>query len=302
MSQAIVVDGLTKRYKDTEALRGMTFGVPRGSLCGLIGLNGAGKTTTLKILMEMTRANAGRAEVLGLEVGRDGLAIRQRTAFLPEGKKLFPYMTVEEIVGFVRPFYPSWRKEREAHLAAAFELPWKRNVSELSKGTLAKLQMLLALSRGTELIILDEPTDGLDAIAVEEALQEMAAQVAEEGATVLFCSHRLEEIEQIVDYLVIVHEGRCLLEASIDALRGATRRFTAVMPDGVGDLRPALEHWGAVKQEGRTVALTVWREPEFAEAKLRELGARSVEGVGVPLRQLFVDMVRAAKGARNAVA
>ncbi len=101
---------------------------------------------------------------------------------------------------------------------------------------------------------------------------------------------------------MIVDAGRCLLESPIDSLRGVTRRLTAVLPDAAGDVSTQLRHWGAVKQEGRAVSLTVWREPEFAEAKLRELGATSVESSGLALRQLFVDMVRAAKGDRNALA
>jgi ABC-2 type transport system ATP-binding protein len=299
---AIEVCELEKNFKTIPALRGLSFQVPQGSLCGLIGMNGAGKTTTLKILMEMLRADSGEATVLGHRVGREGLAIRRKTGFLPEGKRLFPYMSVRDVIDFVRPFYPKWRKDREAHLLRTFELPLERKMPALSKGMLAKLQLLLALSRGAELVILDEPTDGLDAIAVEEVLQEMATQVADEGTTVLFCSHRLEEIEQMVDHLVIIHEGRCLLDEAIDGLRSSARRFTVVLPDERRERLNELERWGAVRQAGRSVSLTVWREPEFAEAKLRDIGAFSIECSPLPLRQLFVDMVRAEKGKRNALA
>jgi ABC-2 type transport system ATP-binding protein len=286
-------------------LRGLSFGVPQGSLCGLIGLNGAGKSTTLKILMEMLRADGGEASVLGMRVGSEGVRIRQKTAFLPEGKKLFPYMTVRDVIDFVKPFYPTWRGDREQHLLRTFELPQERKTSELSKGMLAKLQLLLSLSRGVELVILDEPTDGLDALAVEEVLQEMATQVATEGCTILFCSHRMEEIEQMVDHLVIVHEGRCLLDQAIDTLRENARRFSAVMPDEKAERATGLRELGelgAFRQEGRSVALTVWQAPEVAEQKLRETGAISVETEPVALRQLFTDMVRAEKGKRNVVA
>lgn len=299
---AIEVRGLEKKFKDTAALRGLSFNVPKGSLCGLIGLNGAGKSTTLKILMEMLRADGGEAFVLGMRVGSDGVRIRQRTAFLPEGKKLFPYMTVQDVIDFVRPFYPTWRVDREKQLLSTFELPLARKTSELSKGMLAKLQLLLSLSRGVELVILDEPTDGLDAIAVEEVLQEMATQVASEECTILFCSHRMEEIEQMVDHLVIVHEGRCLLDQPIDALRASARRLSAVMPDEKRERVAGLNGLGALRHEGRSVGVTVWRDPDGAEQKLLEAGALNVESETVALRQLFTDMVRAEKGKRNVVA
>jgi ABC-2 type transport system ATP-binding protein len=228
--------------------------------------------------------------------------IRQKTAFLPEGKKLFPYMTVRDVIEFVRPFYPTWRLDREKHLLNAFELPAEKRTSDLSKGMLAKLQLLLSLSRGAELVILDEPTDGLDALAVEEVLQEMATQVATEGCTILFCSHRMEEIEQMVDHLVIMHEGRCLLDQGIDTLRGNARRFSAVMPDEKVERAAGLRALGALRQEGRSVALTVWQAPEVAEQRLLEAGATSLEAEPVALRQLFTDMVRAEKGKRYVVA
>ncbi len=298
---AIEVKGLTKNFKQVAALRGMSFAVPRGSLCGFIGLNGAGKTTTLKILMEMLRADAGTATVLGYQVGRagDGLEIRRRTGFLPEGKRLFPYMTVEDAIAFTRGFYATWRKEKETHLRTVFELAFDRKVKDLSKGMLSKLQLLLALARGAELVILDEPTDGLDAVAVEEVLQELAGQVAEAGVTVLFCSHRMEEIEQVADHLVIVHEGRCLLGEPIDQLRAQARRLLAVLPDRAIAETGQLAALGSLKQDGRSVSLTVWKEADAAEARLRDLGATSIEAEPLPLRSLFVDMVRPGRGKKE---
>jgi ABC-2 type transport system ATP-binding protein len=301
---AIEVEKLTKRFGKVDALRGLTFNVPRGSLCGFIGLNGAGKSTTLKTLLGIMRADEGAANVLGLrsDSENESLAIRRRTAYLPEGKRLFPYMKVSDVIDFVRPFYPGWRRDREAHLLRTFELPSDRNVNKLSKGMLAKLHMLLALARGCELVILDEPTDGLDAIAVEETLQEMTKQVAEDGTTFLFCSHRLEEIEQVVDHLVIIHEGQTMLQAPIDQLRAEARRITAVLPDGVRAEGKALRSNGVLRQEGRSIGLTVWQQPEAALNELRNIGATGIEADPISLRQLFVEMVRRSKEADHVVA
>ncbi|GAB4404519.1 MAG: ABC transporter ATP-binding protein [Bryobacter sp.] len=300
---AIRAEGLKKKYGKVEALRGLSFGVPKGSLCGFIGLNGAGKTTTLKILLDMMRADAGTAEVLGLRLGgaAEGLAIRQKTAFLPEGKRLFPYMTVKDVIDFVRPFYPAWRRDREQQLLATFGLPLERNVNKLSKGMLAKLHMLLALVRGCDLVVMDEPTDGLDAIAVEEALTEMTKQVAEDGTTIVFCSHRLEEIEQVVDHLIILDEGACLLDAPIDEVRAEARRITAVLPDEI-EQAPDWNRYGRARREGRVLSLTSWKDTAAALTELRAAGATSIEADPLPLRHLFVDMVRKPKEVKNVVA
>ena len=296
MNTAIEVRELSKRYEKTEALRGLTFHVPAGSLCGMIGLNGAGKTTTLRILMGMARPDSGAALIAGLDCATASEAIRARTALVPETKTLFPYMTVHDVVAFTRAFYPKWRPERERTLREAFDLDYAKKLNKLSKGTLAKVHLLLALSRGADVIILDEPTDGLDAIATDVSLRQMAALAADEGVTILFASHRMEEIEQLADHLVVIDRGRCLLDLPADELRAATKRFVAVLPESV----PAAEltSLGRLERDGRSVSLTVWHDPAGAEAKLREFGATSVESDSVPLRRLFVDMV----GGRNAVA
>lgn len=296
MNTAIEVRELTKRYGKTDALRNLTFHVPAGSLCGLIGLNGAGKTTTLKILMGMARPDSGSAQVAGLDCSTANEAIRARTALVPETKTLFPYMTVEDVVAFTKSFYPKWRPERERALRDAFDLDYAQMLNKLSKGTLAKVHLLLALARGAEVIVLDEPTDGLDAIATDVSLKQMAALAADEGVTILFASHRMEEIEQLADHLIVIDKGRCLLDRPADELRAATRRFVAVLPESA----PAAEFasLGRFERDGRSVSLTVWRDPEAAEARLRAFGATSVESDSVPLRRLFVDMV----GGRNVVA
>jgi ABC-type branched-subunit amino acid transport system ATPase component len=155
---------LCKSFKDKPALRGLDLRVPAGSIFGFLGRNGAGKTTTIKNLMGLLRADSGGAHVFGNPVADAdrSVEVRRRIGFVTEDKELYPYMTVEQIIRFARPFFPKWRDDLEQRYLQMFELPPKRKIPDLSKGMRSKLMLLLAMSRGADLLILDEPTDGLD--------------------------------------------------------------------------------------------------------------------------------------------
>src|SRR6204780_1776765 len=169
----IETNQLTKSFKGQPALNGLDLRVPAGSIFGFLGRNGAGKTTTIKTLMGLLRADSGSARVFGIPVADAdrGIEIRRRIGFVTEDKKLYPYMTVEQIIRFTRPFFPKWRNDLEKRYLQMFELPPKRKIPDLSKGMRSKLMLLLAISRGAELLILDEPTDGLDPAATEHVLR-----------------------------------------------------------------------------------------------------------------------------------
>lgn len=291
---AVEIRGLKKKFKDTEALRGVTFRIPKGSLCGLVGLNGAGKTTTIKALLELLRPDEGEIHALGISMGKgdSGQQIRSRSAFVPERKELFPYMRVGDVVEFTKSFYPLWNGQREQRLKERLGLDYAKKIPALSKGTLSKLHLLLALSRGAELLILDEPTDGLDALATQVVQEELVSLVADEGTTVLHCSHRMEEVEQIADYLVVLHEGKVLLEKPLDELRGHCRRLHFVFPEDTAGAFEQLKPLGIARLQGRTVSLLSIEDSAQAEALGRSLGAREVEAEALTLRQLFVELVR----------
>lgn len=301
---AIETSGLVKTYgkssRRVEALAGMNLAVPQGSLCGLIGLNGAGKTTTIRILLGMAKPDSGSAKVLGmnaLEPNQNRL-IRARTAYIPERKELFPYMTAGAVLRFTASFYPSWNHDLAERYAKLFEIPLDRNVTQLSKGMLTKLHMLHAIARGADLLILDEPTDGLDAIASEEAMQSLVTLVAERGTTVLICSHRLEEIEKLADHLCLVDRGECLRQGPLDDIRAATRRIQFALDLQPGHLEQ-LQARGIVKQSGRGISILVEQQANETIALAKSFGAFDIEAHPVPLRELFVELVRQRKGASN---
>jgi ABC-2 type transport system ATP-binding protein len=197
---------LRKTYDHVEALRGLTLQVSTGSIFGFLGRNGAGKTTTIKILLGMARPTSGQALVFGQRADEPetSVAIRRRTAFVSDDKELYDYMSVEEIVRFTAAFYPRWRRDLQQHYLQSFDLPVDRKIKALSRGMRTKLALLLALCRGAELLILDEPITGLDPSVTEEILQALVSHVAREEMTIFFSSHQIGEVDQIADHVSII--------------------------------------------------------------------------------------------------
>lgn len=291
---AIEIQQLVKTYGETRALDNLSLTVPRGTIAGFAGLNGAGKTTTMRILLQMAKPDSGSARILGLDAldRVQSLAIRQRTAFVPERKELFPYMRVGEAVLFTKSFYPGWREGLEKRLAKDFGLNYQQRVTKLSKGTLSKLHLLLALCRGAELILLDEPTDGLDPLGVEVAMRSIVSLAAEEGTTVFFSSHRLNEMEQVADYLCMIHKGRAVLSGALDDLKEACRRVVITFADDAGAHAAQFDAGGVVKQEGRTLLVLANGTVERVVATAKTLGARAIDVQTLSVRELFLDLVK----------
>jgi ABC-2 type transport system ATP-binding protein len=290
---AIETVDLWKRYDDVEALRGLDLQVPRGSICGFLGRNGAGKTTTIKVLLGMARPSKGEARLFGVSTTDSAAAAvaRQRVGFVSDEKDLYDYMTVGEMVAFTRPFFPRWSRDLEQKYLAAFELPEHRDIKSLSRGSRTKLALLLALCHGAELLILDEPTAGLDPAMAEDVLQALVGHVAGGDATVFFSSHQIAEVEQIADHVAIVDRGRMVVSGGLDDLRDRFQRvqlvFTADAPGA------ALRSPGIVRAErqGRVISVLT-REHDALAQEARALGAVSIDAAPVTLKEIFLESVR----------
>jgi ABC-2 type transport system ATP-binding protein len=283
---AIETHALSKHYGSLAALDRVNLHVERGSIYGFLGRNGAGKTTAIRIMAGLAPATGGSARVLGLEAGRDNLAILDRTGFVID-KMLFPYMTGRELLRFNKGFFPTWSDANARRYAEALDIPMDRKFKKLSHGNKTKLCLLLALAQSPELLILDEPTSGLDPVVTDQLLRILVEDFANDGRTILMSSHHLSEVEKIADWVGILDHGRLLLEARLDDIRAGYRRIR-VTGERVPSKSP--EILTASSSEGVTEYVLCAGEEKFV-ADLRNNGATILEVLPMNLSEIFVELV-----------
>jgi len=290
----IETQDLKKAFGRQPAVDGLNLRVPSGSIFGFLGKNGAGKTTTIELLLNIVKPSSGHATVFGVPIADTlrSTEIRKRIGFVSEDKGLFPYMTVEQIIRFTRSFFPSWRDDLERRYLEMFNLPLKKKVGDLSKGTGSKLMLLLAVARGADLLILDEPTDGLDPAAVDEVLKELVSLAASSGITIFFSSHQLPEVEQIAEHVCIIDRGRSIVEGALDDLKAQYQRIQVVVDRELNEPVRWVDGVVKVRQEGRTLSLLVSRNVEAILAQIRSLPGASTEQFPVSLKDIFLESVR----------
>jgi ABC-2 type transport system ATP-binding protein len=285
---------LKKSYGKHEAVKGLNLSVEDGSVCAFLGQNGAGKSSTIKMLLGMIHPTSGSGSVFGHSIDRESesLRIRQEVAFVAEDKRLYDYMTVDEILRFTRSFFPAWDNAFERLLLDRFELPLNRRVRQLSKGMRTKLALLLGFARGSRLLILDEPTEGLDPVAIEDVLQ-IVVSLAAQGKTVFFSSHQIAEVEQVADHVLMIDRGKLVLDAPMDQVKEQYRHIQAVFPEPVEERDFRLPGIERVRLEGRTVSLTASRNIDPIMEHIRMLNAGNIDVLPISLKEIFLEKVKA---------
>ena len=261
------------------------------NITGFLGRNGAGKTTTIKMLLGMTHPSEGNGTVLGLSITdpRQNREIRRRVAHVGEEKQLYHYMTVEQLIRFAASFYTDWRPEAAQRLERQYELQPRQKIGHLSKGTRTKLALLLALARRPDLLILDEPSDGLDPVAIEDVLQSLVTAAGE--GTAVFSSHQIAEVERIADRVCVIDHGKLVADLSMDELRQEYRRIT------LGFATQPTEHdfdicgVSQIQTSGRQLIVWVKQNADSVIERARSLDAVSIEVAPVTLRELFLETV-----------
>ncbi|MDP9206691.1 MAG: ABC transporter ATP-binding protein [Gemmatimonadota bacterium] len=224
MSESVIdVSGLTRRFGAKTALAAVSLSLPRGAVYGLVGANGAGKTTLIKHILGLLRAENGSVRVFGLDPVAEPVAVLSRIGYLSEENDLPGWMRVDELIRYARAFYPAWDDAYAEELRQAFALDPRARIKSLSKGQKARAGLLIALAHRPELLLLDEPSSGLDPIVRRDILGAVIRTIADEGRTVLFSSHLLEEVEQVADHVTMIDEGRIVLSAPLDAIRESHR-------------------------------------------------------------------------------
>src|SRR5216117_3030803 len=238
----ITVADLTRRFGATTALASVSLSLPSGAVYGLVGANGAGKTTLIKHILALLRAERGTVRVFGLDPVADPVAVLSRIGYLSEENDLPGWMRVDELIRYTSAFYPKWDDAYAEELRRTFALDPAAKIRTLSKGQKARAGLLIALAHRPELLVLDEPSSGLDPIVRRDILGAVIRTIAHEGRTVLFSSHLLDEVEQVADHVTMIDHGRIVLSAPVDAIKESHRSLNEAFIAHVGSAAtPAAE-------------------------------------------------------------
>lgn len=224
MSESVIhMSELTRRFGSTTALDSVSLSLPRGAVYGLVGANGAGKTTLIKHILGLLKADSGVVRVFGIDPVDDPVGVLSRIGYLSEENDLPGWMRVDELIRYSRAFYPAWDDGYAEELRHTFALDPAAKIKNLSKGQKARAGLLIALAYRPDLLVLDEPSSGLDPIVRRDILGAVMRTIADDGRTVLFSSHLLDEVEQVADHVTMISQGKIVLSASLVAIKESHR-------------------------------------------------------------------------------
>ena len=275
-------DKLSLRFKDKHALDQLSLSVARGGIHAIVGANGAGKSSLFRVLLGFEAATEGRARILGCDCARLTPDLRGRIGYVNEEHTLPLWLTIGELTAMQRRLYPGWNEERYGSVLRNFNVLPGQRIAQLSRGERAGVNLALALAQSPELLILDEPTLGLDVVAKRLFLGAMMESSYGDGMTIIYCSHQMEEIERVADQLIILERGRLLQACAPDVLCERVLLWVAEFPFLPPDtsVLPGILHTEHI--DGLSHFMVLDQGPEFA-ARLRLLGARSVHNMPVSL-------------------
>ena len=288
---ALVFEGVVRRFGRTVALDGVSFSLEPGTVLGLIGRNGAGKTTALRLALGLLWPDAGRVRTLGLDPVAARRDVTVRAALLSEETSLYPWMTIEEIVRFAAALHPRWDPALAARLVRDLDLPSSKRIRELSRGSRAKVALVLAVAARPGLLLLDDPTAGLDPLVRREVLDGILDAVAGEGGSVVYASHLVHDLERVADRVIVLDGGHIRLEHDLDVLKGRIRRARAVFGTSA-PASPTIPGAIDLAVDGRLLTVVAEATNGSLDASLRALGAREITIEPLSLEEILVALLR----------
>ncbi|MBY0232945.1 MAG: ABC transporter ATP-binding protein, partial [Gemmataceae bacterium] len=282
----VEIDGLSRAFGRKKALDGATLHVPRGCVLGLVGVNGSGKTTLLRHVLGLYRPQAGTVRVFGLDPAADPPGVLSRVGFMSEEADLPDWMTVAELLRYTAAFYPSWDRGRAARMCDEFRLEAGQRVGSLSRGLRARAALVVALGHRPELLLLDEPSAGLDPLARRDILAAVVRETADEGRTVILSSHLLDEVERVADRVALMDTGRIAFHGPFDEVRAGHRRLTLRFAEPRA-APPALEGVLSWEGDGREWTAILRGDEAAAQALAGQAGAALVEDSAARFDEVF---------------
>lgn len=285
---AVELSGVTKKYR-YFTLEDIHLQLPRGQIMGLIGANGAGKSTTIRILMGLVHQDAGEVRVLGHRMPAEQVAAKWDIGFASEDMRLYDSMTLDWHMSFMRSIYPNWDASYAQILLKRFGLRAEQKMKGISHGQRVKAALLLVLARKPQLLVLDEPTTGLDPVARHEILRELTSVMADEGRSILFSSHNTQDVEQISDQITFIDRGRIIDSMDKETYLDRWRRLRLEVPLGI-ELPPLPGIVGVQRQGRLAVATSNAFVPDLAHA-YEYTGVRVQSIESMTLEEIFVANV-----------
>lgn len=283
----VEVQALTRCFGQKRALDNVSLSIPQGCVFGLVGENGAGKTTLLRHLLGSLRPENGTVRVLGLDPIQDLVKVLSRIGYLSASPELPSWMRVGQLLAFTRPFYTTWDADHVANLVQMFDIDLRAKVKTLSTGQTARVGLVLAMAHRPELLILDEPSAGLDPIVRRDILEAIISSIADRGSTVVFSSHLLDEVERVSDRLAMIRNGRILecdeLGSIKHSYRVVTLNFETQQPTAPRCLDAI--HWQGGGREWTGVCRSI---PDSMIADVTLVGGRVVDQRVPTLDEIFL--------------
>jgi ABC-2 type transport system ATP-binding protein len=285
---SVRLQGVRKQYP-FFTLDNIDLQIPQGQIMGLIGPNGAGKSTTIRIIMGLIHQDSGEVQVLGHRMPSDQIAAKWDIGFASDDMRLYEGLTLEWHMRMVRFIYPRWDEKYAQLLLKRFGLRAEQKIKGLSHGQRVKATLLLVFARHPQLLVLDEPTTGLDPVARHEILKELTGVMMDEGRSVLFSSHNTQDVEQISDQITFIDRGRIIDSMDKEEYLDRWRRLRLEVPSGIE--LPALPGVINIRQNGRTAIATANSfKPDLANA-YENSGARIQAIENMTLEEIFVANV-----------
>jgi ABC-2 type transport system ATP-binding protein len=292
---AIVIQQLRKNVSASFYLGPLSLEIPRGTVCALVGPNGAGKTTLLNLLMGIGSVDTGGASVLGHDVAKAAVAVKQHTALVSPDISYHAWGTVGRAINFISGFYPAWDSQRCEQLLVRMRLHANERIESLSFGGRIKLALVLALARNAQLLLLDEPAIGLDALGRQQLFTELLTFMQDEERTIVISSHQLAELERYADYVAIMNQGQIVAHGATPDLLS---RFSEL--DILLDRDELIEQAGLhlVAREGSRARVLLDRTaiPRAGSGTLETL--QIISERSLTLEELLVALVKSNSGVR----
>lgn len=295
----VAVKSLTRRFGRKVALDEISLEITPGQVFGLVGENGAGKTTLIRHILGLLKAQSGSVRVFGTDPVSSPEQALVRIGYLSETRDLPEWMRVREVMLFTQPFFPNWDTAYAEELRTMFDLDPGAKIRTLSRGQKAQVGLILALAHRPELLVLDEPSSGLDAVVRRDILSAIIRTVADEGRTVLFSSHLLDEVELVADHVAMIHLGHVVMSEPLDTIKARHRFVTMKFPEAV-PMPPRVE--GAISCDGEGQEWTLLWDGDLSGAReaVQRLGARVIEEEPASLEDIFVARVRGHRAVKAA--